>query len=183
MSILSANLGKNVGHKAPGRRSAREWALQLMFSIDANPPPSEDLCETIADFWEQQILISSDKGEISSENLNAIAPKSLRTFTEALVKGAWENRDAIDAKITSYLANWSIPRMGAVDRNVLRLAFYEMFWRDETPPVVIINEAVDIAKFFSTRDSGKFVNGILDKASKDCNRPIRGKQSTGPQEK
>jgi N utilization substance protein B len=63
--------------------------------------------------------------------------------------------------------------MGAVDRNVLRLAIYEMFFESETPPVVCINEAVDLAKFFSSFDSGRFVNGILDRACRDVTRPPR----------
>ena len=82
-------------------------------------------------------------------------------------------RDAIDARISGYLTNWTIDRIGGVDRSVLRLAMYELFHSEETPPVVVLNEAVDIAKFFSTRDSGKFVNGVLDRAMKDVPRPPR----------
>jgi N utilization substance protein B len=65
-------------------------------------------------------------------------------------------------------------RIAAVDRNILRLAIYEMLHRDDIPPVVSINEAVDIAKKFSTQDSGKFVNGILDKIKSELMRPARG---------
>jgi len=63
--------------------------------------------------------------------------------------------------------------MGGVDRNVLRLAIFEMFFDEQTPPVVIINEAVDLAKYFSSSESGRFVNGILDRACKDVKRPAR----------
>ena len=69
----------------------------------------------------------------------------------------------IDEKIKCHAKNWEFHRIAAVDRNVMRLAIYEMLHRDDIPPVVSINEAVDIAKKFSTQDSGKFVNGILDK--------------------
>jgi N utilization substance protein B len=83
------------------------------------------------------------------------------------------NRDEIDALMSKYADNWDVERMGAVDRNIIRLALYEMFFRDDIPPVVSINEAVDIAKAFCDRESGRFVNGILDRARKDTNRPPR----------
>jgi N utilization substance protein B len=69
--------------------------------------------------------------------------------------------------------NWELERIAIVDRNILRMAIYEMMFRDEIPPVVSINEAVDVAKKFSTRDSGKFVNGILDRIRKELPRPAR----------
>ncbi len=142
------------------RRNSREWALQMLFEIDANPP-TDGIDKAIADFWD----FLSVEGEPPQ--------KDLRAFAEQLVRGVWENRDAIDARISGYLENWTIDRIGGVDRSVLRLAMYELFYSDETPPVVILNEAVDIAKFFSTRDAGKFVNGILDRAMKDVPRDPR----------
>ena len=69
--------------------------------------------------------------------------------------------------------NWELDRIAAVDRNVLRLAIYEMMFRDDVPPVVSINEAIEIAKKFSTKESGKFVNGILDRIRKELPRPAR----------
>ena len=77
--------------------------------------------------------------------------------------GVLEHREAIDERIKGYAKNWDFHRIAAVDRNIMRLAIFEMFHREDIPPVVSINEAVDIAKKFSTQDSGKFVNGILDK--------------------
>ena len=142
------------------RRNSREWALQMLFLADANPPP-DGIDTTIAEFWELQAVE------------DAPPEKNLRDFAEKLVRGVWENRDAIDARISGYLTNWTIDRIGAVDRSVLRLAMYELFHSEETPPVVILNEAVDIAKFFSTRDSGKFVNGVLDRAMQDVPRSPR----------
>lgn len=79
----------------------------------------------------------------------------------------------MDERITQHAENWDINRMAVVDRNILRLAIYEMLHRDDIPPVVSINEAVDIAKKFSTQDSGKFVNGILDKIKGELMRPAR----------
>ena len=81
--------------------------------------------------------------------------------------------DEIDELIISYADNWDLNRMAVVDRNILRLAAYEMIHREDIPPIVSINEAVDIAKKFSTEDSGKFVNGILDKICAGLSRSAR----------
>ena len=75
--------------------------------------------------------------------------------------------------IVKYAKNWDIHRMAVIDRNILRLAIYEIMFRDDIPPVVSINEAVDIAKRYSTEESGKFVNGILDKIRSETLRPSR----------
>jgi N utilization substance protein B len=99
-------------------------------------------------------------------------------FAEELVRGVIEKRAAIDEKIAKYTENWDLPRIAAVDRNILRLAMYEMLFRDDIPPVVSINEAVDIAKKFSTRESGAFVNGILDRLKADLTRPSRTSTTT-----
>ena len=79
----------------------------------------------------------------------------------------------IDEKLAFYTQNWPLHRMGVVDRNVLRLAIYEMFFGGGVPAVVCINEAVDLAKFFSSAESGRFVNGILDRAAKDARPTVR----------
>lgn len=170
------------------RRSSREWAVQLLFLLDANPPEN-GLERTLADFWTQQLRLAEEsegspfqKNPLTAEDmammtreqlLEKFAPKFYRDFAEKLVRGVWEKRDVIDIRLEGYLKNWSISRMGGVDRNVLRLALYELFFCDETPPVVVVNEAVDIAKYFSTRESGKFVNGVLDRAIRDVTRPLR----------
>jgi N utilization substance protein B len=98
---------------------------------------------------------------------------ALRLFAEPLIRGTLEKRDEIDEKIKKHAANWDLTRMAVVDRNILRLAIYEMLFREDIPPVVSINEAVDIAKKFSTQDSGKFVNGLLDKIRSEILRPPR----------
>jgi N utilization substance protein B len=96
-----------------------------------------------------------------------------RTFAEELIRGTVEHRAEIDERIKKYTEQWELQRIAAVDRNILRLAMYEMLFRDDIPPVVSINEAVDIAKKFSTRESGAFVNGILDRLRADLPRPAR----------
>ena len=92
-------------------------------------------------------------------------------FADPLIRGTLEHRDEADDVIKKHAKNWELHRIAAVDRNILRLAIYEMLHRDDIPPVVSINEAVDIAKKFSTQDSGKFVNGILDKVKGELMRP------------
>ena len=83
-------------------------------------------------------------------------------FARILVHGTWEHRAEIDQEIESVARNWELRRMAAVDRNILRLAAYELLYREDIPPLVSINEAIEMAKKFSTRNSGPFVNGILD---------------------
>lgn len=98
---------------------------------------------------------------------------SVRLFADPLILGTLEHRAQLDESIEQYAKNWSIERIAAVDRNILRLAIYEMNHREDIPPVVSINEAVDIAKKFSTHDSGKFVNGLLDRVKNEILRPAR----------
>ena len=97
----------------------------------------------------------------------------MRLFAEPLIRGTLEKLTELDGKIQHYAKNWDLGRMAVVDRNILRLAIYEMLYREDIPPVVSINEAVDIAKKFSTDESGRFVNGILDKVKGDLMRPAR----------
>jgi N utilization substance protein B len=165
------------------RRHAREWAVQILFQIDMNHSP--ELEPILAAFWRQQVACSQEEqadadraGTVpaplpTDAALNAVAPEKLRQFAERLVRGVSDNRAAIDEKLAFYTQNWPLHRMGAVDRNVLRLAIYEMFFGGEVPAVVCINEAVDLAKFFSSSESGRFVNGILDRAAKDAPRMTR----------
>lgn len=130
------------------RRDAREWAVQLLFQFDLNPV--DDTTELLDIFWE-------DKD----------TDTRTREFTLSLVEGVREHRADIDELLGKYAQNWKIERMGVVDRNILRLALYEMHYMPDIPAAVSINEAVDLAKYFSNTESGKFVNGILDRARKE----------------
>ncbi|MBN2302811.1 MAG: transcription antitermination factor NusB [Lentisphaerae bacterium] len=130
------------------RRQAREWVVQLLFQLDMNP--AEDLEMRLTRFWEE-----------TPSTANA------REFAERLVRGVLEKRESIDTVIQNLAEHWEIGRMGVIDRSVLRMAMYEIMFCDDIPAVVSINEAVDIAKYFSNTESGRFVNGILDKARKD----------------
>lgn len=167
----------SVFDKAISRRNSREWALQILFNLDVTPPETS-LDDVFAHFWEFQkdvIGENQETGAAAVEEFERKANRQYRLFAEKLVRGVWLSRDEIDTKIEGYLENWTISRMGGVDRNVLRIAFWELFFNEDTPPIVVINEAIDIAKYFSTRESGKFVNGVLDRASRDISRPLREK--------
>ena len=160
------------------RREARERAVQFLFQHDLNPP--ENLDAALAEFWDSQqaAALAGDKSRATWGEQAELPPPTpqetaLRQFAEPLIRGAIEHRAAIDEQIKKYAANWELHRIAAVDRGILRLAIYEMLYRDDIPPIVSINEAVDIAKKFSTQDSGKFVNGLLDKIKSELMRPAR----------
>jgi N utilization substance protein B len=99
-----------------------------------------------------------------------VAPPKIRLFTEKLVRGVLGHLPELDAKVQSYTQNWPLHRMGSVERNVLRLAFYEMIYCTDVPPAVVLNEAIDLAKYFSNADAGRFVNGVLDRLNKELKR-------------
>lgn len=160
------------------RREAREKAVQFLFQYDLNRP--DNLEDALNTFWDSQraSVIAEDKADARwGEKLELPPPTTEeiaeRLFAEPLIRGTLEKVKDLDARIVKYAKNWELHRMAVVDRNILRLAIYEMLFRDDIPPVVSINEAVDIAKKFSTEDSGKFVNGILDKVKGDLMRPAR----------
>lgn len=139
------------------RREAREWAFQILFQLDMNPTEEKHPADVFKDFWEGQLRLRT------GENADRLPPAPIRTFTEQLVTGVMHNREAIDARITACLKNWDINRIGRVERNVLRLGVFEIAFAEKKPPLpVVINEAIDISKFFGTRESGRFINGILD---------------------
>ena len=160
------------------RREARERAVQFLFQHDLNPP--ENLDRALNEFWDTQraAAIAGEKGPATWGQPVELPPPTageveMRLFADPLIRGALEHRDAIDDHIKKHAKNWEFHRIAAVDRNIMRLAIYEMLFREDIPPIVSINEAVDIAKKFSTQDSGKFVNGILDKVRSELMRPAR----------
>jgi N utilization substance protein B len=125
-----------------GRSRAREVALQALFQEDLNPRDSSD---QLAPFL---------KGRLNEE--------SLREFASTLVLGVLRNQAELDALLEAKAENWSLTRMAATDRNVLRLGAFEIRYLD-TPDAVVIDEAIELAKRFGSAESSKFVNGILDK--------------------
>jgi transcription antitermination protein NusB len=137
------------------RREGREVALQLLFHWDLNVQQAltDDDLEL---FWQFR---QTTRGI----QLNAVS----------LLNGVIASQGPIDEKISKYTANYELRRISAVDRNILRMAIYEMMYATDVPPIVAINEAIEIAKKFGTMESGKFVNGVLDRVKLDLTRPLR----------
>ena len=130
------------------RTKARECALKILYAIDITKEEPE---KCIDNFW----LYDIDRTE-----------DDVRSFSNSLVLGVSAHHDKIDRVISSHATNWQLKRMAVIDRNVLRCGTYELLFMDDIPPKVAINEAIDIAKKYGDKDSGKFVNGILDKINK-----------------
>jgi len=126
------------------RRAARELALQFLFQQEFSADDPED---SLSYFWHERKV-----------------PGRTRQFAERLIRGVIQKRDEIDRLLSKCADNWNLDRMGTVERNVMRIALYEMLFCDDIPPIVSINEAVDITKEFCDRESGQFVNGVLDRA-------------------
>mgnify|MGYP003584205556 CR=1 FL=1 len=131
------------------RRQAREAALQALFQLDLNNSDGRDeAAETRA------VDAALEEG--------VLLPARDRDYVRDLVHGTNANLEAIDALITENSREWKVERMSGIDRNVTRLAIYEMkFSPEKLTPNIVINEAVELAKKFGTDDSGRFVNGIL----------------------
>ncbi len=110
------------------------------------------------------------------------AKPRVREFAQPLIDGMVAHLSEIDDRIRKYCENYDFRRISAVDRNVLRLAIFEMLFREDIPPVVSINEAIELAKTFGGPDSGRFVNGILDRVKDDLTRPLREAAPQKPEE-
>lgn len=131
------------------RRLARETALQVLYQMDITGE-TKDMAKII-DNWAAEFTVTD---------------KSLE-FTRTLVEGTLEKKDEIDGRIALTAHEWALDRMNTVDRNLMRLAIYEMFYCPDTPQRVTLNEAIEIAKRFGGEDSARFINGILDKLMDD----------------
>jgi transcription antitermination protein NusB len=136
------------------RREGREAAVQFLFQDDLNK--TEALPQALEEFWKLRD-----------------ATTRTRQFATELINGVLQHHDAIDERIRKVTANYELHRIAPVDRNILRVAIYEMLYTSEVPPVVCINEAIEIAKRFGSEDSGRFVNGILDRLKEEVVRPLR----------
>ena len=128
------------------RRRAREFALQMLYQAEASGAPMSDV---LATFWGDR----------------EVAP-AVRLFAERLATGAAAAQGEIDALLVENLENWRLERLAIVDRNILRIAVYEFLHETETPPIVVIDEAIEVARRFGGDDSWQFANGILDAVRK-----------------
>lgn len=124
------------------RRLGRERALQALYALDLNPMAADRF---LAAFWE-----------------NNPTPEDSRAFAGQLIEGVIAHRADLDLLIKTKAQHWTLSRMALVDLNLIRLATYELLYRDDIPKKVVINEAIEIAKKFGSEDSAAFVNGILD---------------------
>ena len=135
------------------RRRAREIALQILYQEDVQPELAADVALT---------RFYASFSDDAAGRATAIAPE-VREHADRLVRGVAEHLVDVDATITNASRNWRIERMARVDRNLLRLAVYEMRFCDDVPDKVAINEAIEIAKRYGAQESPSFVNGILDR--------------------
>jgi len=141
------------------RRKARECALQMLFQYDMAHPSVEEMVQT---YW----------GEMAE------AADDVREFATALAVGTINNLNEIDDRIRQRTEHWRISRMAVVDRNLLRLAVYEFLYQSQTPRTVAINEALEIARRFSTHEATQFINGILDAIKRDLDTQTTPDQPT-----
>jgi len=135
-----------VSRSVGERRRAREYALQLLFQLDLSPEGSTKATEVaVEEFWSGKKVVGT-----------------VRAFAEEIVLGTMGRLASFDVVLTSSAINWRVSRMPVVDRNILRMAIFEFLFHPETPRVVVIDEAIEIAKKFGNEESGPFINGILD---------------------
>lgn len=137
------------------RRKAREHVLQFLYAWDMNSDDKSydysDFQQKLENFWE----------EVREKN------KEVQKFATEIIEGTIENIEEIDELIKKYADKWDLTRLLVLDRNILRFAIYEILYRPDIPYQVTINEAVEIAKKYSTREGASFINGILDRIAKE----------------
>ena len=139
------------------RRTAREWAIQMLTAADLNPP--DDVQAFMAAYWDQISDLDEEDGGPTE------AKGKLKAFAEERVAGVLGSLKELDGILVPLLDNWDLYRLGTVERMVLRMGIWEMKNTDVPKPVVI-NEAIDLANWFSTPKSRSLVNGVLDKFAK-----------------
>ena len=139
------------------RRRSREYALQILFQLELTGGGLTD--NVMQEFWE-----GNDENE------------EVKEFTSRIVKNTIAHLDEIDEIIKKAAEHWSLERMAVIDRNLLRAATYEIAYRTDIPPSVVINEAIEIAKKYSTEGSAPFINGILDKIAHSLSKTAANKR-------
>jgi N utilization substance protein B len=144
------------------RRRAREFALQILYQLDVQEQLSDE--QALGMFWRNFAATAEAEGALPAD-LSEIQP-----FAEKLVRGVREHLAELDAQIRGASKNWRLERMARVDRNLLRLALYELKHVDDVPAKVAINEAIEIAKRYGTNESSAFVNGILDRCREELGK-------------
>ncbi|HVQ74956.1 MAG TPA: transcription antitermination factor NusB [Candidatus Binatia bacterium] len=134
------------------RRKSRELALQLLYQLDVQGEASAE--PYLAEFWSRHPVDSEVRGH-----------------AEIIVRGVKLHQGKIDELISQYTEHWELDRMAVVDRNLLRAGIFELLWMPDVPPKVAINEALEVAKKFSTHESSRFINGVLDRIHREMRPP------------
>ena len=140
-------MGKSRHDSIP-RRKSRELALQVLYQLDIT---RQDTIKTITQFRD----LFSKKGKKDG-------------FAERIVLGVLEHGQEIDRLIKQYLENWRLDRMSTIDRNIIRMATFELLYCEDIPPKVTLNEAIELGKRYGSEDSGSFINGILDRIQNEA---------------
>lgn len=167
--------------RAGKRRRAREMAVQMLYQQEQGGASLDDVFASfdVADYLaETTVRKGEDESDEAAERRRDKARRAALRQAEAafdyarrLVRGTVDHHDLLDAEIRRHAENWRLERMPAIDRNILRLAIYEMLHEEGVPHVVIVDEAIELAKKFGSESSGRFVNGLLDGVLKSQRQP------------
>jgi N utilization substance protein B len=151
------------------RRMAREMAVQMLYQSDLGKSPLPHIFTTfdLAEYLAREAAEDQQRGIPSPEERAELSRRRKRVeeafeYARMLVQGTVDGQEKIDELIRSQADNWRLERMPPVDRNILRLAVYEMLHERDTPKLVVLDEAIELAKKFGSEQSGRFVNGLLD---------------------
>ncbi|MBE9913000.1 transcription antitermination factor NusB [Paenibacillus donghaensis] len=148
------------------RRLAREIVVQSLYQMEMNEVGSAEAVE---------MLLNEAAEENDTERVITNEIK-LKEYVLDLVNGIWSHKQAIDGLLENYLKGWQISRLSRVDRQVLRLAAYELLYSDDVPAKVAVNEAIELSKHFGTEESGKFVNGVLGNMIRELDKLKQGEK-------
>ena len=138
------------------KRKSREWSLMLLYQYEFR---NQDMSGTVIDIFRSQI-------ETLEPHFTPKDIEKILGFVTGIVRGIIEKLGEIDKTISENMSNWKLNRLVSVDRNIMRIAVFELLFEEDIPEKVSINEAIEIAKNYGSADSGKFVNGVLDKIRK-----------------
>ncbi|MEA3464612.1 MAG: transcription antitermination factor NusB [Thermodesulfobacteriota bacterium] len=143
------------------RRNGREYAVKVLYSLYDQEEPLE---KVLSDFWLNFRFSVDVLGE--PKDVDTPLQQDVIEFSEQLVVGVYDHLEEIDKMLLATSKNWALDRMARLDLSLMRMACYELMWMPQTPTGVVINEAIEIAKRYGTKDTPGFLNGVLDKVSR-----------------
>ncbi|MFD2672771.1 transcription antitermination factor NusB [Marinicrinis sediminis] len=147
------------------RRTAREIAVQSLYQLEMNEASSsQEAIQSVLD-------AEADENEQFHQKVIDVA------FIQQMIEGVLDKKTNVDQVITQYLTRWKVDRLSRVDKQILRLAVYEMVYAEDVPDKVAVNEAIELSKHFGTEESGKFVNGVLGNMLKEADKIKQNIQS------